>query len=325
MHESSELSERAVIRRKFLSLLAASPFLAAPALVRADERAPDRFRFASSDGLLIECARWTSTGPARAVVQIAHGMGEHIGRYRGLAESLAAAGFAVYGNDHRGHGRTAGSRAAFGDFGRGGFELLVEDMVRLSRIAAEENPGRPLLLLGHSIGSFAAQRYVLDHSREIDGLILSGTGALDTLARAARAAWGRNILNAPFEPARTPLDWLSRDPSVVDAFMADPLCFPSLKYAGFASLFAAAQPLSDAARLGRIRSDLPVYLFSGSEDPVGQQLVGVRLLIRRYHEAGLRRVEYDFYDGGRHEMLNEVNRDQVRARLLEWLTHSVSA
>jgi alpha-beta hydrolase superfamily lysophospholipase len=322
MRESSELSEQALIRRKFLGLLAASPFLAAPALASAGESSPVRFRFASSDGLLIECVRWKSAGPARAVIQIAHGMGEHMGRYCGLAESLAAAGFAVYGNDHRGHGRTAGSPAAFGDFGRGGFELLVEDMVRLSRIAAEENPGRPLLLLGHSIGSFAAQRYVLDHSGELDGLILSGTGALDTLARAARAAWGRNILNAPFEPARTPFDWLSRDPAVVDAFMADPLCFGSLKTGAYLSLFAAAQALSDPSRLGRIRSDLPVYLFSGSQDPVGQQLVGVRLLIRRYHEAGLRRVDYDFYDGGRHEMLNEVNRDQVRARLLDWLTHS---
>lgn len=310
-------------RRKFLGLLAASPLLAVPALASAGESPPVRFRFASSDGLLIECARWKSAGPARAVIQIAHGMGEHMGRYSALAESLAAAGFAVYSNDHRGHGRTAGSPAAFGDFGKGGFELLVEDMARLSRIAVEENPGRPLLLFGHSMGSFAAQRYVLDHSSEIAGLVLSGTGALDTLARAARAQ-GKRFLNAPFEPARTPFDWLSRDPSVVDAFMADPLCFGSLKTSAYMSLFAAAQALSDPGRLARIRSDLPVYLFSGSQDPVGQQLVGVRLLIRRYHEAGLRRVEYDFYDGGRHEMLNETNRDEVRGRLVDWLTHSVS-
>jgi alpha-beta hydrolase superfamily lysophospholipase len=135
----------------------------------------------------------------------------------------------VYGNDHRGHGRTALSAAHFGDFGEGGFDLLVEDMVRLSRIAKEENPDPPFILLGHSMGSFAAQQYVLDHSREIDGLVLSGSGALDGLARLANSAPSRkNILNAPFEPARTPFDWLSRDSAVVDAFISDPLCFAQL-------------------------------------------------------------------------------------------------
>src|SRR5499425_572373 len=122
-----------------------------------------RFGFNSADGLPIACARWDSCGPARGVVQIAHGMGEHIGRYAGTIEALVSAGLTVYGNDHRGHGRTAPNAAHFGDFGEGGFDLLVEDMVRLSRIAKEENPGRRFILFGHSMGSFAAQQYVLDH------------------------------------------------------------------------------------------------------------------------------------------------------------------
>jgi alpha-beta hydrolase superfamily lysophospholipase len=123
------------------------------------------FRFKSADGLQVACARWEAWGAARGVVQIAHGMGEHIGRYIGFIEALAAAGFIVYGNDHRGHGRTAPSRADFGDFGPGGFDLLVKDMVRLSRIAKDECPNLPFILLGHSMGSFASQQYVLDHSR----------------------------------------------------------------------------------------------------------------------------------------------------------------
>ena len=168
------------------------------------------FQFTSTDGLSIACSRWDSRGPCRGIVQIGHGLGEHIGRYVGLIEVLVGAGLVVYGNDHRGHGRTALSSKHFGDFGDGGFKLLVEDMLRLSAIAKEENPEKPFILLAHSMGSFAAQEYVLDHSYSIDGLALSGSGALDGLVRLAKSAppGEDNILNAPFAPARTPFDWV---------------------------------------------------------------------------------------------------------------------
>jgi len=279
------------------------------------------FTFKSSDGLRIACARWDSRGPVRGVIQIAHGMGEHIGRYAETSEVLVSAGLTVYGNDHRGHGLTASSAKQFGDFGNGGFDLLVEDMVRLSRIAKDENPNLPFILFGHSMGSFAAQQYVLDHSREIDALILSGSGALDGLARLATSApEGSNVLNANFEPARTPFDWLSRDTGDVDAFMNDPFCFAELQPKAFASFLGAASELSDPLRLRNIRDDLPIYLFSGSEDPVGQQLEGLALLIHRYEKAGLYDISHDFYKGGRHEMLNEINREEVRERLLAWIS-----
>src|SRR5437899_1772079 len=174
----------------------------------------ERFWLTSSDGLCIACARWESRGPTRAVVQIAHGMGEHMGRYVETIDALVAAGLTVYANDHRGHGLSA--HAQLGELGRGGFELLVQDMARLREIAREENPDLPLLLLGHDMGSFAAQRYVIDHSHEIDGLMLSGSGALEGLARAALPEIaGGNLLNAAFEPARTPFDWLCRDQAIV--------------------------------------------------------------------------------------------------------------
>jgi alpha-beta hydrolase superfamily lysophospholipase len=278
------------------------------------------FRFTSVDGLEIAYGRWYGCDPTR-VIQIAHGMGEHIGRYARVIEILVSAGFTVYANDHRGHGQTALLRRRFGDFGEGGFDLLVEDMVRLSRIAKEENPGKPFFLLGHSLGSFAAQQYLLDHSREIDGLALSGSGALDGLARVANSAPpGTDILNARFEPARTPMDWLSRDKAAVDAFLNDPLCFPQLQPASFASFLAAAPRLADTSCISRIRPDLPMYLFSGSEDPVGQQLEGVEVLINRYRRADIHDISYDFYPGGRHEMLNEVNRGEVLGNLLSWLS-----
>jgi alpha-beta hydrolase superfamily lysophospholipase len=248
-------------------------------------------------------------------------MGEHIGRYGGVIDAMNSAGLTVYGNDHRGHGRTAASATHLGDFGEGGFDLLVDDMVRLAHIAKEESPEKPFFLIGHSMGSFASQLFVLDHSGEIDGLLLSGTGVLDGLAIAASSApIGKNVLNEPFEPARTPLDWLSRDARVVDAFMSDPLCFPQLQPASFASFLAAAPRLSDPGRLGKIRPDLLVYLFSGSEDPVGEQLRGVRMLMDRYRQAGILDISHDFYAGARHEMLNEINREQVTSNLIRWIS-----
>jgi alpha-beta hydrolase superfamily lysophospholipase len=283
--------------------------------------ASKEFHFTSKDGLPIACSRWDSRGPACAVLQITHGLGEHIGRYAELIEALQNAGIVVYGNDHRGHGRTARSSEELGNYGEGGFDLLVEDMVELTSIANEEHPDKAFILLGHSMGSFAAQQYVLDHSHLLDGLVLSGSGALDGLASIASSAPVKyNFLNAAFEPARTPFDWLSRDPGVADAFMKDPLCFPTLTPASTASFLGAATRLADPASLAEIRPDLPIYLFTGSEDPVGERLAGVHVLMDRYHKAGISDITLDSYEGGRHEMLNEINRGEVRANLLVWIS-----
>jgi alpha-beta hydrolase superfamily lysophospholipase len=149
--------------------------------------------------------------------------------------------------------------------------------------------------------------------------MLGGSGtALRRVAGSAPA--GTNILNARFESARTPVDWLTRDTAIVDAFLKDPLCFPQLQPASFESFLAAGARLSDLANLRKIRDDLPVYIFSGGEDPVGERLQGVRVLIDRYRKAGLHEISLDFYPGGRHKMLNEINRDEVMANLLCWIS-----
>ena len=285
---------------------------------------PERFEFTSDDGLPIACVKWSGQHEPRGVVQIAHGLGEHIGRYEELAETLVKAEFVVYGNDHRGHGLTAKPSGSFGDFGPGGFDQLVEDMSVLRAIAKEKYPGKPYFLLGHSMGSFAAQQFILDHSHSISGLVLSGSGTLDGLARLAQTAPAgedpSKLMNAPFEPARTPFDWLSRDEAEVDAFVNDPLCFPSLTARSMESFVEAFPRLADPKELRKVREGLPIYIFSGSDDPVGQRLEGVRALLDRYRGAGLAPIAHDFYPGGRHEMLHELNRRDVITNLLVWIS-----
>jgi alpha-beta hydrolase superfamily lysophospholipase len=250
-----------------------------------------------------------------------------MGRYAELAKLLVEDELVVYGNDHRGHGLTAKPSDSFGDFGAAGFDQLVEDLVSLRLIAKNKHPGKPYILLGHSLGSFAAQQFILDHSHSIDGLALSGSGALDGLVRIAQSlAPGEDpmkLMNATFEPARTPSDWLSRDNAQVDKFINDPLCFPSLKPESMQSFLDAFPRLADPREIRKVREDLPVYLFSGSEDPVGQRLEGVRVLMDRYRSAGLTSITHDFYTGGRHEMLHEINRRDVITNLLVWMSSIV--
>jgi alpha-beta hydrolase superfamily lysophospholipase len=285
---------------------------------------PERFHFTSSDGLSIACGKWSGQHEPRGIIQISHGLGEHIGRYAELAKVLVDDEFVVYGNDHRGHGLTAKPSDSFGDFGPAGFDQLVEDMVSLRVTAKKDHPGKPYILLGHSLGSFAAQQFVLDHSHSIDGLALSGSGTLDGLVRLAQSLPpGQDpmeLMNASFEPARTPFDWLSRDAAEVDAFINDPLCFPSLKPESMQSFLDAFPRLANPLEIRKVQGELPVYIFSGSEDPVGQKLEGVRVLIDRYRSAGFTSITHDFYSGGRHEMLHEINRRDVITNLLVWIS-----
>lgn len=280
----------------------------------------------ASDGKSIHVYRWEGASPSRGAVQIAHGMGEHPLRYRALADALAGAGYTVYANDHRGHGESAAETDELGDFGPGGFPALVGDMVAVTKMARGAAGGKPLVLVGHSMGSFAAQLYLLDHSELLDGVALSGSTALDLLGAAAMSGrWRLEDLNSAFEPARTPFDWLSRDPAVVDAYIADRLCGFNVTPESYGTLFAIAPRLADAAEISRIRHDLPTYLFAGDRDPVNANLTWLRPLIDRYRQSGLQDVSWHVYGGARHEVLNETNRSEVTANLLAWVDRVTGA
>ncbi|HEX4301886.1 MAG TPA: alpha/beta hydrolase [Rhizomicrobium sp.] len=284
----------------------------------------DNFTFDGADGAKIFTYLWLPNGPIRGVLQLAHGMGEHALRYREPLQPLLDAGIAIYANDHRGHGRTAPDKATLGDFGPGGFAAVVDDMAQLSRIIREENPGKKLILMGHSMGSFAAQIYVLDHSDLIDGFILSGSAAVDKLIPPKEAQGDiLTTMNTATTP-RTPFDWLSRDDAEVDKYIADPLCGFSVNDASRKSMFAATAPTVDPTKLAGIRKDLPFYIFAGDKDPVNADMTRLTPLVERYRAAGISDIATDFYKDGRHEMLNETNRGEVVANLQAWIERVIA-
>lgn len=283
------------------------------------------FSFTSSDGLEIACYRWPASARPVGILQVAHGMGCHALRYANLAGFLGRAGFHVYANDHRGHGHTAKTRPALGDFGPGGWNALVDDVVELTRLARVREDGLPVILLGHSMGSFAAQQYLLDHSGLIAGAVLSGSAAVDKLQIDPTREADPSAFNRPFEPARTPYDWLSRDQAVVDAYVADPLCGFGVNPRSMQTMAASAPRLCDPRELARICHDLPIYILAGDKDPLNQGLEALKLLAQRYRTAGITDVTERFYPGGRHEMLNEVNRQEVYGDLLGWMRRVIGA
>ncbi len=288
----------------------------------------ENFSFNSPEGpgndpIEVFCYRWPATGEAVGVAQISHGMGEHSLRYADLAGFLNRAGFHVYANDHRGHGRTANSKETLGDFGVGGWNALVEDMARLTRLAREPEGALPVVLLGHSMGSFAAQAYLLDHSDLIAAAVLSGSAAVDKLQMNSSGDADLTALNREFEPARTPFDWLSRDAAQVDKYIADPLCGFGVVARSMATLAAASQRIVDPAQLARIHKDLPIWIMAGDKAPVNHNLEWLRPVAERYRAAGLKDVTEKYYRDGRHEMFNEINRAEVYRDLLTWIRAAV--
>ncbi|WP_280304495.1 alpha/beta hydrolase [Nocardia abscessus] len=279
--------------------------------------------FTSSDGTTIHVHEWLPTETAsRGVVQIAHGMGEYAERYSHLAERLAALGYAVYANDHRGHGHSMTGTP--GDLGDNGWNLLVEDMVTLTTILRDKHPGLPVILFGHSLGSFAVQQYLLDHADLVDEVVLCGTTAVDELFVDIAAAQGDllALFNREFEPTRTSADWLSRDEARVDAYLAHPWCGFEIDPANMALLATVATERLAEPR--GIRSDLPLYVMVGDADPLNDKLRLSDLQVQRYRDAGLTDITYRVYPDARHEIVNELNRDEVENDLIDWITRTES-
>jgi alpha-beta hydrolase superfamily lysophospholipase len=296
--------------------------------------------FSAPDGATLHVYDWAPDGggPVRGVVHVVHGMAEHAARYERLAEALTAVGFVVYAHDHRGHGRTA-SEGDLGHYGAGGWQSLVTDLKALLEREASAYPGLPVVLFGHSMGSFVVQEAVADISDRLAAVVLSGSSGKPTplasagrlVARAERARKGpratsaildglsTDAFNKQFRPNRTAFDWLSRDEAEVDAYARDPLCGFSCTTDTWVELLDGVAHMSSPLRQARIRPDLPVYVFAGSEDPVSERTKGLRQLLGAYAKAGLRDVTHRFYQGARHETLNETNRDEVTKDLLGWL------
>ena len=253
---------------------------------------------------------------ARAVIQLAHGVGEHAQRYASLAADLNRAGYTVYADDHLGHGQTGlaqhgGDHTRLGRLGAGGLRAAVAGVHQLSTIIRSDNPNLPLALLGHSWGSFMAQMIVNEHAAEYDAVVLSGSayrwpGYLD----------GGDLNRKHQALGTTGVEWLSRDPAVAAAFVADPLTTAT----PLAKLFG----LREAARLfGRPAKDLPIDLpllvLVGGDDTVGGERSALKLVNAYVKRSGLRDVRLIVYPGARHEVFNETNRDEVIGDLVAWL------
>ncbi|GHV88821.1 hydrolase [Spirochaetia bacterium] len=303
--------------------------------------------FDTADAAKIFLRRWIPQGEKRAVLHIVHGMAEHGLRYDRFARRLCAQGIEVWAADQRGHGRTAdltvNKRDRGGLLGHSGdpdgIALVQRDIHAINTRIKAAHTEIPLFLLGHSWGSFLAQYYIEEHSRSISGCILSGTRgpggliitlgapvmALIALLRGSRRgsklarAFADGPYSKPFKPNRTSFDWLSRDKKEVDAYIDDPVSGMLCSSGFYRDITALLNTIHRPSRMEAIRKDLPVYVFAGNSDPVGDMGNSPTALVDAYRALGITDLEFVLYPGARHETLNETNRDEVMEDCIAWL------
>ncbi|RAU47608.1 MULTISPECIES: alpha/beta hydrolase [unclassified Pseudomonas] len=303
----------------------------------------DAFWLDTSDRTRLFVNAWQPTIQLKAVVMLSHGMAEHSGRYERLGLALAEAGYALYALDQRGHGRTAsqGIRGHYAD--RDGWNKVVGDLATLRASIALRHPGIPVFLLGHSMGSYIAQAFLLHHSANLQGAVLSGSNfqpvalyriaaVIARLERWRQGPTGRSAFieflsfgsfNKRFKPARTPFDWLSRDPHEVDRYLSDPLCGFRCTNQFWIDMLGGLQRISRSSSLAQIDKRLPMLIMGGECDPVSE---GRRLkdLAEALRSADHPYVTLKLYPQARHEILNETNRDEVTRDLLAWLDEALT-
>lgn len=291
----------------------------------------ETFFYPSVTGLCdIAAYKWLPNGEPKAVIQIVHSMAEHASRYNDLALYLNSLGFAVYAEDHPGHGASINGRGVKGWFApENGWSLVVEDIMKLHKMAKDEYPGVPQVLYGHSMGSFLARTCASRYPAEFSAFIFSGTagknpvlGVAKTIARInVRRNGGAKpdeMLNSMafgsyakrIENARTPFDWLTRDEKIVDEYIADDLCGFTFTSAAFRDLFDGLGEIAGRNWAVKVKN-LPIYLLAGRDDPVGNYGKGVAEVCEDLRKTGHTRVVLSLYTGGRHEMHNEINREEV--------------
>lgn len=299
------------------------------------------FYFTSSTGMnRIRALKCLPDGEIKAIVQIAHGIAEHIDRYREFMEFLAGNGYLVVANDHLGHGKSINGPADLGFFAaKDGWNYVLRDMEKLHDRTVKEHPGLPYVMFGHSMGSFLTRTYLIKYPGKYDAAILSGTGHQAkaivlggyALASAAVKRYGprkigeklNNIAfgayNNGFEHPRTAFDWLSRDEVQVDKYIADSLCGFVPTVSLFRDMMGGIKFITNQKNINTMSRTQPVYFMSGDCDPVGDNGKGVERAYKAFCDAGLHDVMIRLYPGGRHEMLNEVNKFDVFQDILNWL------
>ena len=268
-------------------------------------------------------------------------MAEHIDRYDGVAGALTDAGYAVVGHNHLGHGEGTGLKGYFAD--HDGWQALINDVHRLREQIQQEMPGLPYFVLGHSMGSFVVRCYLTEHAKGLAGAIISGTGYYTPAIVAAGLSLARfecligkakkeaplidkiafSGNNKAFQPSRTPFDWLTRCEDEVDRYVNDPYCGFLFTGAGYRDMFRGLKRLTKTDELKKIGSDLPVLFLSGANDPVGNMGQGVRAVAEDYKAAGIKDVTVLLYPEGRHEMFNEINRNEVYRDLADWISRKI--
>jgi alpha-beta hydrolase superfamily lysophospholipase len=283
---------------------------------------PIQRTFKDSSGVEIYFYEWP-VATSKAIVQIAHGLGEHARRYDHMAATLNRAGFSVYADDHRGHGQTGLGQIAtnqtkkLGSLGAGGMEATFSQVAELSKLIKAENPDEPLILLGHSWGSFIAQKIINKNSDLYDAVVLSGS-ALTMPGYLATGDFNKVWKKLP---GSTGYEWLSRDVEVQKKFVADPLTF----LAAAMQVFGIANSLKLFGKPSKyVRSDLPILVQVGEADPIGGEYSNKALVEAYRKNSGTKDIELFVYHDARHEIYNELNKDDIIADLIEWINSRIS-
>ncbi|RDW17073.1 alpha/beta hydrolase [Oceanobacillus chungangensis] len=294
------------------------------------------------DGIEIYVKQWgTEIEQPKAIIQLSHGMVEHINRYNDFANFLVEKGFIVYGNDHRGHGKTGEKQGLLGYLSnQDGFFTTVDDLHAISKKIKLAYPHVPLFLFGHSMGSFLVRNYIQTYSEVIDAVILSGSGYFPSLTTIAgksvasllppkepskfmnRLAFGS--FNRRIKPLQTEFDWLTRDENVVKQYIQDPLSgyIPTARF--FYDLMTGLNHMQNKKRNQTIRKDLPMLIISGDADPVGNYGKGVWRMAHLYEKAGLKNITTMIIHQARHEILNELKKEDNYLFIHQWVTRHLS-
>ena len=291
----------------------------------------------------IHAVKWVPEGTPLCIVQIVHGMAEHMGRYEEFAAFLTKHNILVVGEDHLGHGLSMGSNPPGYFCEKEPHRVLVEDVRKLKDMVHAEYPGTPYVLLGHSMGSFIVRNFIHVYSKEVDGVILTGTGMLSrsllpfmksvavilTKMKGSRyvsplvkqLVFGSYLDRVP-QPC-TQYDWLTTDEEKVQEYMLDPLCAFSFTLNGFVAMAELIKGLYNKSAINTIRKDFPMFVVIGDEDPVGDYGVSAHKSCRMYSDAGMKRVTNKVYPGKRHELLHEDIRDVVMEDMFMWINKEV--